>query len=266
MPIARPNFLIIGGQRCATGWLAQCLREHPQVYMPTDETRFFDLHYERGLDWWLQTYFSDVAGETAIGEKTAENLYHPDAADRIRRDLPDLKLICCLRHPVQRLCSELHMVHRTEGGADLSRIRELAPPDSRYVRHGFYSEHLRRYIHLFGRDRLLLLVYEERRPDPTAFIRRMYTFLGVDDSFVAPSTDQQVKAGAFEHRHPWLFRVSRLFYTKRLPIRHFYNLFRPPQGDHELRPEDAAYYQELYAGEIAACEELLGRSLDAWRR
>ena len=53
-----PNFLIIGAARCATGWISQCLREHPDIFVASDETRFFDENYKKGLGWWEQRYFN----------------------------------------------------------------------------------------------------------------------------------------------------------------------------------------------------------------
>ena len=100
-----PNFLIIGAVRCATGWISQCLREHPDIFMASDETHFFDENYEKGLDWWEQIYFDTWKSEKAVGEKTANYIFEPSVPARIASFSSDVKLICCLRDPIDRMYS-----------------------------------------------------------------------------------------------------------------------------------------------------------------
>ena len=49
-----PTFLGIGVLRGGTTWLHELLVSHPDVYVPArcKETYFFDLYYERGLEWY----------------------------------------------------------------------------------------------------------------------------------------------------------------------------------------------------------------------
>ena len=55
------TFLMVGCQRCGTTWIDAALRDHPEVYLPPDkQSYFFDRHYERGIDWYLERF--DAAG------------------------------------------------------------------------------------------------------------------------------------------------------------------------------------------------------------
>jgi hypothetical protein len=40
-----PDFVIIGAAKSASTWLHLALRQHPAVYMPGHETRFFEDPY-----------------------------------------------------------------------------------------------------------------------------------------------------------------------------------------------------------------------------
>ena len=53
----KPNFLVIGAQRAGTTWLYECLREHPEIFLPeTKELHYFDLNHEKGDEWYFQHF------------------------------------------------------------------------------------------------------------------------------------------------------------------------------------------------------------------
>ncbi len=44
-----PKFVVIGAQRAGTTWLYECLKAHPDVFLPdTKELHFFDHHFDKG--------------------------------------------------------------------------------------------------------------------------------------------------------------------------------------------------------------------------
>ncbi len=59
----KPDFLIIGTQKCATTWLWDKLRQHPGTDLPLKkEPHFFSLSefYNKGYEWYYK-HFSDLA-------------------------------------------------------------------------------------------------------------------------------------------------------------------------------------------------------------
>ena len=113
-----PDFLIIGGQRCATTSLYYYLRAHLQVLPAlTKEVRFLALHWSRG-EGWYRAQFPRRARKTSrrviaplTFEATPYCLAHPLAAARAAQLLPDVKRLVLLRDPVTRPWSHYrHMV------------------------------------------------------------------------------------------------------------------------------------------------------------
>lgn len=49
-----PTFIGIGAMKCATTWISECLRCHPEIFMncPT-EIHLFSNHYDKGFDWYI---------------------------------------------------------------------------------------------------------------------------------------------------------------------------------------------------------------------
>ena len=63
----KPNFIGIGAMKCATTWISECLRYHPEIYMSSPkEIHFFSAYYDKGLDWYLN-HFQESKAYKAIG-------------------------------------------------------------------------------------------------------------------------------------------------------------------------------------------------------
>lgn len=253
------TFLIIGGQRCGTGWIAQCLREHPEAFVAPDETRFFDRHFERGAPWWHDTCFQGADGASVRGEKTAEYLYVPEAAQRIADYNPRIKLICCLRDPVTRFESALA---KTRGRAALGQDLDTAlTADPAGFSRGEYARHLQVYLDLFGRQSLLVLRYEDKDTDPAGFIAQIYRFLGLDDAIRPPSLNRQTKPSAAANTNP----LVRLLTHRYSPFKRLYTPGMPSgQATQILTPGDRARLAGLYAEDRARLETLLEMSFAEW--
>jgi hypothetical protein len=58
-----------------------------------------------------------------------------------------------------------------------------------------YCTHLNRYLSLFPRENLLVLLYEDFGRDTLGTVSHCYRFLGVDPEFVPPSLTRQVNRG-----------------------------------------------------------------------
>ena len=114
-----PDFIIGGAPRSGTTWLYALLDRHPDVFMArpvAPEPKFFlvDDLYEKGLQYYSDTWFSTAAAASLAGEKSTDYLESGAAAGRIARDLPGVQLIFILREPTERAYSN-YLWTRTNG-------------------------------------------------------------------------------------------------------------------------------------------------------
>jgi hypothetical protein len=75
---------------------------------------YFDLNYSKGINWY-KTHFPTKILRALIqiftsrrcitGEGSTYYLLHPYVAKRVRKDLPDVKIIALLRNPIYRTYS-----------------------------------------------------------------------------------------------------------------------------------------------------------------
>lgn len=260
-----PNFLVIGGMRCATGWIRQCLTEHPDVYMPKYETHFFDRGYEKGLSWWLN-FFNDWNGQRAIGEKTASYLHDNSVADRVSELYPNMKFICCIRDPVERMYSHYMMnIGNDKSPINLS-FNDVATENSDYFRRSLYFTHLKKYLNHYPEKNILILIYEEKVKDPYSFIENIYKFLEVNPSFIPPSLHIQMKQGSFEHGSLFWRLISSIMIHSRAPkiLKKIYSKLRP-EPCVDIDEETYLRLGPLFADEIYGIEEILNRKMNSWK-
>ncbi len=200
-----PNFLIAGGVATGTSFLSATLAHHPDIYLPKiqrPEPNFF--HYSRkfnqGVDWYLKTWFSEVGHQKAVGERSSLLLPSDVAAKRIKAILPGVRLIFCLRNPIERTWGNYRFTV-LEGLEALSFDEAIECEQERmkkaegmwsevqphaYLTRSRYAVHLQEYIDLFGRDRILLLKSEDLGRHPHENVARVCDFLGVDSSVQLP--------------------------------------------------------------------------------
>ena len=270
-----PDFVVIGAQRSGTSYLALNLRQHPGIYMASrKELHFFTVHFDRGLDWYRRQ-FADAAPGQVAGEATPLYVYFGDAIERMARAIPDARLIVTLRNPVDRAYSHW-LKERTRGREDLSFEEALAAEperlrggdiyDSRkaYADRGRYLPQLERVARLYPRSSLHVVIFEEMRAEPTATYQQIFSFLGVDDSFVSPNL--ATKAQAYRtlrsrSLHRALSKLPRGRARRSLQRLNYRRAPAPP-----MDPATRARLLEDYREQNAALASWLGRDLDRWDR
>jgi hypothetical protein len=273
-----PNFLLIGAQRSGTSLLSHVLSRHPEICVPRSrkEIHYFDRYYERGLGWY-QSYFPRDDAATryrAIGEVTPDYLGTPEVAARIHAALPDCRLIAILRNPVDRAYSWYKFCRRNhDERVDFIHFLEV---NSTALDWGLYHKHLQRYLDLFPRDSLLVLLYEELVCDPDGEFAKLARFLGLGGPFPTSRNLLERKINASDiPRFGHAFAAARRFggllmrHDLNWPVRAakglgvpqwFGHTAPPPPLDPSTRARLAAFYQD----DIDQLSILLERDLTLW--
>jgi len=175
----KPNFFFIGPDKAGSTWLYEALGRHKQVYLPNaKELFFFDRFYHLGWDWY-EKYFKGAGKEHKIvGEICHDYLFSPLACERIARDLPEAKLMVCLREPVERAFSAyLYMVKQGRVTTDFETAIE---EKDELIDHGRYAKHLERYLRVFGSERIHVAIFDDLVSDPQRFFDEVCNFLEIE--------------------------------------------------------------------------------------
>jgi Sulfotransferase domain len=192
-PPVLPNFLIIGAAKSGTTSLAHYLRSHPQVYLANFELHYFvaERRWRLGPAWY-EAQFTRARDEVAVGEKSPSYTRHPryrEVPGRIAAQLPGVRLIYLVRHPLQRIRSEY--LHRVLNGRERRPLDEAVLADPSYVDTSRYALQIEQYLQHFDRAQLLVLTAEDLRNDRAATLAQVQTFIGVTSSWQPPELERE---------------------------------------------------------------------------
>ena len=293
-----PNFLIIGAAKGGTTALYDYLVQHPDVFMchpkephffafegqtvdfrgPRDDQRINRVAVTEQSRY--EALFAGVGGQRAVGEASVSYLYTDGAAERIRRRLPDAKLICMLRDPVPRAFSS-YMYMRTQLreplddftaalDAEPQRIRDGWQHLWHYQQMGFYAGQLRRFLDRFSPEQVKVVIFDDFKADPRGVLAETLQFLQLDSSFQPRFEPQPNRSGraksqllqtVLQTRTP-MHRLANRIVPKSWKQRLLNSNLRPVSID----PPVARRLAELYRDDVAELSELINRDLTHWTR
>ncbi|HEX3420978.1 MAG TPA: sulfotransferase domain-containing protein [Candidatus Udaeobacter sp.] len=203
------DFIGIGAPKCGTTWLSAQLEAHPQIgFAPDKEVYYFadtiarriagqELHcFDRGVAWYHQQ-FPAVAGEIKCrGEFCPSYLYSEEAATRIAAYRPDMKLLVCLRPPVEMIYSWYWYGRNAVVTSLPKSFAEMM--ENPFLRDlGCFARHLKPYLDRFSPQNILVVQFGAIQSDPDRVRQGVYEFLGVAADF-----KPQVEGGKNEARAP----------------------------------------------------------------
>jgi len=195
-PTLLPTFIIGGAPRSGTTFLCQALDRNPDVYFAkpyVPEPKVFvvpqDLSVCRDR---YAAYFKDARHKPCRGEKTTLYFESATACARIRKHLPDVRILFMLREPVARAYSNYLWSKKNgletlpfEQAVELEGTRESPlPPEKFYARphdyllRGDYATFARRYLDAFGPERVAFFLYEDIERNPERLFGDIQDFIG----------------------------------------------------------------------------------------
>lgn len=286
-----PDFMIVGGARCGTTTLYSWLRSHSAIFMPEwkEPSYFLADPVDYGVRDANEYYgLFTAAGERLVGEASAGYLADPNAPERIRDELGDVRIIILLRDPVARAFSlwrwmvgrGLEPIRTFETALAAEPARERDPGsmaryrqsiyDYLYLRSGFYSRQLEAYQETFSD--VLVLLSDDLEERPLGAFADVCAFLGLPPMPITPgpsnesgmpwSVAAQLSARRGLHwlwdRTPPGAAVAERALWKAMEL----NQRIGPST--RIAPSTAERLREAYAPDIERTAQLTGLDLSAW--
>lgn len=294
-----PNFFLIGAGKAGTTALYEYLTQHPQIYMSkVKEPNFFAFMDEKvnfsgpGEDRAINktsianwddylALFKNVTQEKAIGEASHWYLYSEKVADRIKKYIPQAKLIAILRDPVKRAYSDyMHFVRENRETCDnfLDAIQEENNRINNnwgfghYIKRGLYYDQVKRYLDTFDPSQIKIYLNEDLQADPQMLLSDIFEFLEIDNTFKPDTSYRPNVSGIPKNKilHSLLGQSSLIRKVvepiaspelRKLAIKlKGSNLARPPLNL-EIRHK---IIQDFFVEDILKLQDLIGRDLSTW--
>ena len=180
-----PDFIIIGAAKSGTTSLYDYLIQHPDIFMSNPkEPCFFDdtVAWDKGLEWYA-SLFNEAKENQLCGEASTNYTRWPQVSgvpEKIKMSIPGVKLIYVIRNPVERAYS--HYVHRwtkevNPGKPFTMDFFEYARKDPVCIDSSRYAEQLDRYLEVFEKEQILVIVFEDLLQNPGVVLARVHEFL-----------------------------------------------------------------------------------------
>jgi hypothetical protein len=273
-----PTFVHIGPPRTGTTWLHEVLTSH--VGLPNEkETRYFDIRYDLGIEWYCNL-FGDYPADIPAGEMGPTYFSNAVARERIKRHIPDCKIIVTFREPAARLYSMYRLLRSL-------RIPISDAFDSYWrlqINCGMdlccYATHLERWQATFGKSRVLVMFYQDLSCNPQGYLDEVCDFIGarripLDGSKVGGAKVYSAPAATrssgiarrtveaidwvSSHGARRLVELGQRTPLWKIMRRPFFEEFPP------LSPESADEIRAIMLPETEELEKITGRDLSSWK-
>jgi|TARA_B100000530_G_scaffold317101_1_gene247900 hypothetical protein len=231
-----PDFLVIGGKRCGTTTLFEFLRQHQMIAEPViDHMGFFDDNYSIGINYY-KSFFPIKTEETAKKldyDVTTSYLTSPFVAERVAKEIPNVKIIVLLRNPTSRAWSDYNASQKKDASEEEfqtyidDELQELeasdfeekvskndynmSEPFSNFIKKGLYSVYLKKWLKLFPRKNFLFISTESFSNDENKVFKQIFDFLGLSNFEIHKL--QRMSKGNYEKLNPKIKNKLDLFFA-----------------------------------------------------
>lgn len=288
------DFIGIGAAKAGTTWLADALRQHPDIFIPEKKeliyfcktelaTQIRNYRYEKPITWY-HSFFKSAALDQIKGEISPHYLNAPEAVEKIYQYNPEIKIIAALRNPVERVVS--HYFYAIQIG----KIPPVSFADAinNYpiiLKYGLYFKHLTRYYNQFPNSNIKIVLFDDLKGHPQSLYSEILNFLRVREH--VPSTlDKKINrtkqnrisrlnyliesSRIFIHQNKLLFLRPFLKYTGITPLAEFVrdhlNTTYNTRQKFKLSPDIYDMLYDYYSEDIKSLEKLIDRDLSGWKR
>jgi Sulfotransferase domain len=270
-----PDCIAVGVGRSGTTWLHEVLTGHVGLPYGVKETDFFFRNYGNGIDWY-KSFFRHCGPGLPILEICPTYFSSAEARQRMKLHIPDCQIICTFREPVERAYSHYKLMRHnvwTRAGFEevVNSSREIAEMNQ-------YALNLRGWQQAFGRDNVLVCLYDDLEHDPQGYLDAVCNFIGIGrfplsplvasvrlNSFPTAPRNRRLAQNA-RHVRDWL-RARRAYRLDRVlgRIGLWAFCFDGGEAFPPLDSELEARLKQRFLPEVEALEQLIGRDLSAWK-
>ena len=231
-----PHFLIIGTSKAGKHSVLSYLNQHPDIKAGTKHNvgvYYFDSTFEyKSLSWYKSHFPTKFSKFKIIGEASGTYLNHPLAPQRIKKTLPQVKLINFFRNPIDRAYSAYN--HSSKFGwehssfeaaieSEIERINFMNDnPESiinnvdsvnylqfSYLRHGHYALNLENWFKHFKKNQFMHFSTEDLDQNYDEIMNSLFVFFNL--SQINLKKEDRKNIGVGKGKYPSMNEKTRDF-------------------------------------------------------
>jgi len=268
-----PNLFIVGAGKSGTTSLHHYLKDVPDIYLsPVKEPDYFSkskISEEK-----YHELFKNAKDEKIIGESSTSYFTDPEVPHLIYEKVPDAHILISLRNPIDKIYSRYLMLK--EDGVFQTSFHEHVKDQQKYIKtkkkkgiqFGLYYDDVKRYLDVFGKDQVKIIIFEEWVKDPKPTLNEILKFLGVSttlDNFKTviynPYVKYQGKTAERIYKNSLVRKIAQIFlsltYREFLKQKFLITRYSKPTMDEKDREE----LKKFFYDDVQKLQTLLGREL-----
>jgi hypothetical protein len=287
------DFIGVGAAKCGTYWVTECLREHPKIrFSKIKEINFFNKtkgiygydkrwNYEKGISWYKRFFPKKEKGQI-LGEMSVDYLYDDLTPRLIKKHFPNVKIIICLRNPIDRTYSSYCWYKSFWKEEKADSFEEALKSQSEHIKRSLYYSQLKRYYDVFPNKNIHIILLNEIKENPKLVIKKLYKFLNVDDKFIPESLNKKINSSKKSRINFFIdpgliYKLDKikiinslLYFIKRIGIYSFlrklyvkinFKTYKYPK----MKKETRIQLKKTFKKDIERVEKLINRDLSFWK-
>jgi len=190
-----PDFIICGFQKAGTTTIMEVLNQSSNIeltpnitksYVYGDEAHFFDLHWEKGIEWYKKIFNNNGKLQ---GDKTPDYIIEKGFIKKMYSVVPNAKLIVVMRNPVTRAYSAYnhYNTYYNEGHKEVADWGWVAGESfldnvksfekNPLISNGIYVDQLKNLFEFYPKDKVHIVVGEQMYKNGQEVFRGIFKFL-----------------------------------------------------------------------------------------
>ena len=192
------DFVGIGFPRSGTTWLSYCLSLNEEI----DLSKYKEMHFFMTPEAWIfkdrseyeefrelkPTRYDDYVSRFANdgrprGEFSTYYVYDRFALLQMKEKFPDIKVLLCLRNPIDFLESAYRFIKSSHVGYQLSdnmleEVKNVSPVEMHSIQRAYFFRFVKDGMDIFGPN-LKIVFTDDIREDYQSVLEEVFSFLGV---------------------------------------------------------------------------------------
>jgi hypothetical protein len=305
--VTLPNLVVAGAPKCGTSSLYRWLADHPRACGSKVKETFYLMDeghpllrkgsnfHTRGLEGYAEFFADCDERARVVFEATTHYMYQHTAIEVLSKLPTQPHIVFMLRKPSERVYSSFRYsqnnlanvrrdltfarfveLSKENGNGNGAALEDATGASAFVLRNdiGFsrYVEHISPWVERFGRERVHVLLFEDLKENPRAFMKDFAARVRLDSSFY-DAYDFPLKNETFGVRYPSLHRGVRKL-NELVPgvglkgaLKKVYVKAQSGGAENGKTPEDARALEELEREFRPFNQRLadeLGLNLSAW--
>ena len=231
-----PHFLIIGTSKAGKHSVLSYLNQHPDIKAGTKHNvgvYYFDSTFEyKSLSWYKSHFPTKFSKFKIIGEASGTYLNHPLAPQRIKKTLPQIKLINFFRNPIDRaysaynhsiirgwehssfevaIESEIERINLMNDNPELiiNNVDSVNYLQFSYLRHGHYASNLENWFKYFKKNQFMHFSTEDLDQNYDEIMNSLFVFFNLSE--IKLKKEDRKNIGIGKGKYPSMNEKTRDF-------------------------------------------------------